>query len=141
MIDVRRSNHPVHVAGAQRVRRLVFGEEQGIPTDTDLDGLDPIADHVVALDGDDVVGTCRVLVAGDRAKLGRMAVLPAHRGQGLAARMLVEADAIAAEQGAAVITLQAEVTAESVYARAGYVRTGEPYEQWGMEHVAMEKRI
>ena len=45
--------------------------------------------HVVALAGDRVVGTLRVLVDGARAKIGRVAVARDYRRRGIAHRMML----------------------------------------------------
>ena len=52
-----------------------------------------------------------------------MAVAPSHRGRGLAAELLVEADARARELDAQRIALAAQLSAQALYERAGYART------------------
>ena len=39
----------------------MFAEEQGVPVEADRDGRDPEALHLVAVDNEDVVGTCRLV--------------------------------------------------------------------------------
>jgi predicted GNAT family N-acyltransferase len=63
---------------AYAVRHQVFVVEQAVPPELERDEFDAIAVHLVALRGDDVVGTLRIVVGGgSTAKIGRMAVLAA----------------------------------------------------------------
>ena len=69
---------------ALALRHRVFCEEQGVAVDLEADGRDGEALHVVAVSDGAVVGTCRLVLDGDTAKLGRMAVEPEARGRGSA---------------------------------------------------------
>ena len=64
---------------AYGVRRTVFQDEQGVPPELEFDDDDERAVHVIAEADGTVVGTGRVVVHTDHAKIGRMAVLPAWR--------------------------------------------------------------
>ena len=60
------------------IRRTVFIIEQAVPEEIEIDGLDPVARHVLAyLDGNPV-GTGRITPDG---RIGRMAVLAECRAQ------------------------------------------------------------
>ena len=125
------------------LRRRVFCGEQGVSEAEELDGRDAEADHLVALGEDGtVVGTCRLL-AEDAAtlRLGRMAVAPEARGRGVAQELLHAAHAHARERGMRRMTLHAQLTARSVYARAGYAEHGEHFLDAGIEHVTMERDL
>ena len=127
--------------GQLALRRAVFVEEQGVPVEEELDEHDAGALHLVAVDGPTVVGTCRLLRAGDALKLGRMAVAPAARRRGIAARLLEEAEAHARAQGVRVIRLSSQLEARPAYERAGYTAYGERFLDAGIEHVMMEKTL
>ncbi|MDX6644071.1 MAG: hypothetical protein QOD76_2033, partial [Solirubrobacteraceae bacterium] len=71
---VRRARDAAERDAAVALRQRVFCEEQGVPRTLELDGRDGEAIHIVALRGGDVIGTCRVLLDGSTAKLGRLAV-------------------------------------------------------------------
>ena len=70
--------------GAINVRLRVFVVEQQIPAEEELDEADATATHAVALQGEQVIGTGRMLlVEGDEegtCRIGRMAVDQAWRG-------------------------------------------------------------
>ena len=107
----------------------------------DRDGRDPEAIHLVALERGRVTGTCRLLMSGSTARLGRLAVEREARGRGVAAQILAAATRVARDEGADRITLHAQTYAKALYERAGYVKTGEPFVEEGIEHVAMGKPL
>ena len=68
------------------VREIVFIVEQSVPVEIEIDEFDPVAQHVLAYDGDRPVGTGRITAAGPQGRMrriGRMAVLDAYRGRGV----------------------------------------------------------
>ena len=91
-----------------------------------------------------VIGTARLLGAtGGTARLGRLAVLPAWRGRGVASRLLRLLEEAALARGAAQIVLHAQIAVESFYARHGY-EAGEPrpvFIEDGIAHVRMSKPL
>jgi predicted GNAT family N-acyltransferase len=119
----------------------VFAGEQGVPVEADRDGRDPEALHLVAVEGDGVVGTCRLVFRGNVARLGRLAVEPSRRGGGVGTAVLREAERAARERGARRIDLHAQTYAKELYVRDGYVERGNPFTEAGIEHVSMEKRL
>ena len=141
MTEVRAARGDEELAAAFALRRAVFVQEQGVPLDEELDDRDADALHLVALDGADVVGTCRLLDDGDALKLGRMAVAARARRRGIAGRLLEEAEARARARGLARIRLSSQIGARMVYERAGYLAYGGPFLDAGIEHVMMEKAL
>jgi predicted GNAT family N-acyltransferase len=140
-VEVREARSDDEVSGALALRSRVFCEEQGVSFEADQDGRDSEATHIVAMDEGDVIGTCRLLFRGQVARLGRLAVEPERRGDGIGAAILREADRVAAEAGAESIALHAQTYAQSLYEQAGYRECGPPFVEEGIEHVAMEKRL
>ena len=69
-------------------------------TEADRDGRDHEAAHIVALDGERVIGTCRLVFRGEVARLGRLAVDATRRGEGIAGAILAEAERVARASGA-----------------------------------------
>jgi len=126
---------------ALALRFRVFCEEQGVDIDLEADGRDREALHVVAVSEGEVVGTCRLVMDDGTAKLGRMAVEPRERGRGVGAALLTGAEAEARAAGARRIALHAQTYAQALYARGGFQPSGEPFDEAGIEHVRMEKRL
>ena len=126
---------------ALALRHEVFCVEQGVAVNADRDGRDHEAAQLVAERDGRIVGTCRLLLDDGVARLGRMAVSRAARGQGVGALLLEEADRVAADHGADRILLHAQVAARGVYDRAGYVPVSGVFVEEGIDHVTMEKRL
>jgi predicted GNAT family N-acyltransferase len=68
-----------------------------------------------------------------------MAVLPAWRGRGVGRALLATVLEFARARGHRVARLSAQTQAADFYRRAGFVAVGDPYEEAGIPHVAMEK--
>ena len=126
---------------AMALRTIVFVEEQGVPLEEEIDGLDDQATQLVALDGGEVVATCRLLLDGTTIKLGRMVVAKERRREGIAAEMLRVADHEARLLGGEQIRLAAQTYARSLYEQAGYVSYGDPFPDAGIEHIWMSKQL
>jgi len=107
----------------------------------DRDGRDSESTHLVAIEGERVIGTCRLLFRGSVGRLGRLAVDPDRRGEGIAAALLALADRVALELGADAISLHAQTYARRLYLDAGYEERGPEFVEEGIEHVAMGKRL
>ena len=119
----------------------MFVGEQGVDSAADRDGRDGDALHLVALREGRLIGTCRVIVEDGVGRLGRMAVEPELRGQGIGAEILDEAERVSAAAGADRMRLHAQLQACSLYERAGYAAVGEVFLEEGIEHVTMEKPL
>jgi predicted GNAT family N-acyltransferase len=129
---------------AYALRREVFVVEQRVPEELERDEHDEgDADHVLALDpGGRCVAVGRLVPLDARTgKVGRMAVAAPLRGRGAGAAVLRELERIAAERGLSEIVLHAQLEAKGFYDRAGYVAEGDVFEEAGIAHVAMRKRL
>jgi putative N-acetyltransferase (TIGR04045 family) len=142
-VTIRWARGDEDVAAALELRERVFCEEQGVPREEELDGRDEHALHLVALAPDDgrVVGTLRLLIDAERAKVGRVAVAREWRRHGIAARMLALALEAAPEHGCTRVRLAAQLSATSVYERAGFAVESEQFEEAGIPHVWMGLRL
>ena len=140
-IEVRLAGTATEVAEAMALRQRVFCGEQGVSLEAERDGRDDEALHVVAYEDGRLVGTCRLLLTGDEAKLGRMAVEGSARGRGVGRAVLRAAERSVAERGGRRVKLHAQRSVESLYARAGYSAYGEPFVEEGIDHVAMRKDL
>ena len=121
------------------VRRGVFIDEQGVPAALELDGQDADATHFIAMDAaGEPLGTARLLADG---QIGRVAVVPEARRQGIAGRLLARAIAAARRRGDAGVWLNAQVDALGLYERAGFQAVGETFEEAGITHLRMERSL
>lgn len=76
------------IALCRHLRRVVFIEEQGVSEADEVDDLDDIALHLLALVGGVAVGSARLLVHGEVGKIGRVCVLSQARGSGIGAALI-----------------------------------------------------
>jgi predicted GNAT family N-acyltransferase len=134
---------PEELRDALRVREQVFCVEQRVPREMEIDGHDETALHLLALDpeAERVIGTLRLLLDGDVAKVGRVAVERDWRRRGIASRMLDLALARARERGCRQARLAAQLDATGLYERAGFIVESDPFEQAGIAHVSMSRRL
>jgi len=124
------------------LRTRVFVEEQGVPPEIEQDAADGTAVHVLSRDpAGRVVATGRLLVRGSTATIGRMAADPSVQGRGHGAAVLAELHRQAVLRGVTEVELHAQVTARGFYERAGYVAVGDEYEEAGIVHVTMVRRL
>ncbi|WP_299876809.1 GNAT family N-acetyltransferase [uncultured Sulfitobacter sp.] len=122
------------------LRRVVFIEEQNVPEPDEIDGLDPDCLHLLAVDGATPVGTARILIEGDMAKIGRVCVLKSHRGTGLGAA-LIRAALGAAQGQATQAMLGAQIHALGFYEKLGFMATGPVYDDAGIPHRDMVRPL
>jgi predicted GNAT family N-acyltransferase len=142
-IPIRWATGPDDLRGAVGVREQVFCREQGVPRAEEIDGLDDGALHLLALrpDGRRVIGTLRLLVGASEAKVGRVAVERDWRRRGIASRMLDLALLRARERGCQRARLASQLGATGLYERAGFTVESEPFDEAGIPHVWMGRRL
>jgi ElaA protein len=122
-----------------RLRVDVFVVEQDCPY-PDLDGQDLLDDtvQVWAHDDGELLGCIRVLRADSgHPAIGRVATSAAARGRGVAGALI--AHGITLCRPDATIHLHAQAHLEQWYARFGFERAGEDYDEDGIPHVPMTR--
>ncbi|MDP1683296.1 MAG: GNAT family N-acetyltransferase [Burkholderiales bacterium] len=120
------------------IRTEVFIHKQHVPAELEWDGEDPRAIHALATDlSGNPIGTARLLLHGELAHIGRMAVLPAWRGQGVGARLLLLLMDEARQRGAGSVFLNAQTYAVPFYERFNFVREGTEFLDAGIPHYRM----
>jgi predicted GNAT family N-acyltransferase len=89
------------------------------------------------------VGTGRLLRGSPEARIGRVAVLPAWRGQGVGKRLMILLEEAARASHAATVSLHAQTRAMTFYERLGYrvEADGKPFDEDGILHVRMRKSL
>ena len=128
---------------AAQIRTEVFVHEQKIPVELEWDESDQTALHAVAYNGlGQAIGTARLLDTSLKtAKVGRMAVKRVLRGSNIGRDLLSVLTDSAKLGGKHEVVLHAQCSAQSFYARAGFVVTGEPFEEVSIPHIEMFKSL
>lgn len=125
---------------AKAIRKAVFVEEQGFHNE--FDRTDDVSLHIVAYDGVEPVGVCRIFP--DRNKtwtLGRLAVLKPYRGQHLGANLVAKAEETARNHGADRLTLHAQERVADFYKSLSYRDMDIHDEDEGCPHMWMDKPL
>ena len=123
---------------ASPIRFEVFVREQRVPAQIELDEHDAVCVHALAFEGEDAIGTGRLLPDGH---IGRMAVLKQWRGRGIGAAILQALIQAAARRGDREIALSAQVQAIEFYRAHGFEPVGEVYQEAGIAHQAMVRAL
>ena len=134
---------------ALAIREIVFIEEQSVPESLERDAEDATAWHVLALMGGHAIGTGRLVELpqapegekGRWGRVGRMAVLGAYRKTGVGKKLLDALEAEARERKLVGIMLHAQLTAMDFYKHHGYEPHGAVFEEAGMPHLEMKKKL
>lgn len=121
------------------VRRTVFIQEQNVSEAEEIDGLDDSCLHILAVQNDVPVGTARIVIKENIAKIGRVCVVPNLRGTGLGAAIMREAMAVCKSQlGVQKAVLGSQIHAMGFYEKLGFQAFGTIYLDAGIEHGDME---
>ena len=124
------------------LRRIVFIDEQNVPVEEEIDEYDKIAVHLLAQDENGPLGTARIVVDDEIAKIGRVCVLSSARGQGLGIGLIRKALQIAANMdGVKQVKLGAQVHAIGFYEALGFTAIGPVYLDAAIEHRDMVQPV
>ncbi len=134
---------------ALAIREVVFIEEQQVPETVERDAEDAKAYHVLAMQGGHAVGTGRLVMlpsppegeSGVWAQVGRMAVLQSNRKGGIGSLLMNALEEEARRRRVHGILLHAQLAAMDFYKRHGYQPHGAVFEEAGMPHLLMKKKL
>jgi len=120
------------------IRYEVFVDEQNVPEELEIDGLDGEAKHVLAFVDEVPIGTGRILSDGH---IGRVAVLKKYRGQGSGKLIMKELIKWAQDMNLEKVWLSSQLHAHSFYLDLGFVCVGEIYKEAGIDHIKMYRAL
>lgn len=130
------------LAACLALRRTVFIEEQRVPEDREIDGLDDGALHLLATQDGQPIGSARILLSGETGKIGRVCVLPQARGTGLGAALIRAAlDVLRVQPGITRAKLGAQTHALGFYEKLGFTAYGPVYDDAGIPHRDMTRDL
>ncbi len=123
------------------IRGAVFVAEQGVPIEEEQDARDQDADHLLARVDGVAVGAARLVAEDGQGLLGRLAVLPRARGDGMGAALVRAVEERARERGLAAIELHAQTHVVEFYEKLGYVAYGAEFMDAGIPHRHMRAEL
>jgi predicted GNAT family N-acyltransferase len=141
---VMKAELPEDVAKCFAIRHTVFVEGQNIDAMIERDDWDnnPKSWHMLALLNGAPAGAVRVIFPDAvTAKIGRLAVLPEARGQGLSRDLMAQILDDLPAHGVKKVKLSAQAYLENFYHTLGFETIGAPYQEVGIDHVLMEKTL
>ena len=119
------------------IRKTVFVQEQEVPLELEIDGLDPEAEHFIAyLDGEPI-GCARVRTKNNFAKLERIAIIKKHREKGYGkelAKFLID---YCKKRGFDNIYLHSQIDVVGFYKKCGFKTRGETFLEADIKHIEM----
>ena len=127
-----------HTEDICAIRYEVFVDEQNVPEELEIDGLDGEAKHVLAFIDGVPIGTGRILIDGH---IGRVAVLKNYRGHGIGKLIMKELIKCAQTKNLEKIWLSSQWHAHSFYLDLGFVCVGEIYKEAGIDHIKMYRLL
>ncbi|MBV9849542.1 MAG: GNAT family N-acetyltransferase [Armatimonadetes bacterium] len=134
---------PEDRAACFAIRERVFVQEQGVALDLEMDEWDAVATHFLLRDGQtgEPLATARLLNKDGLAKIGRVAVLAPARGRGLGMQIMQAVLAEARRLGFSEAVLDAQTYALPFYARLGFAPEGDEFDEAGIPHYTMRRRL
>jgi len=120
------------------IRYEVFVDEQNVPEELEIDGLDGEAKHVLVFVDGLPIGTGRIL---DDGHIGRVSVLKDYRGFGIGKLIMQELIKWAQDMSLEKVWLSSQWHAHSFYLDLGFVCVGDIYKEAGIDHIKMFKAV
>jgi predicted GNAT family N-acyltransferase len=127
-----------------QVRYLVFVEEQSVPYELEQDEFDVLATHALVTDQNKPVATGRAYIDEQEpeiARLGRVAVLPEYRRQGIGRNVMNKLLEQIRIWSCKQVKIHAQLQVEKMYEKLGFKRCGSEFEEAGIMHVEMMLKL
>lgn len=118
------------------IRKTVFVEEQNVPLDLELDGLDSVSKHLIAYSDEEPVGCARLRI-NERARLERVAVLKQCRHRGFGKQIVNYVLDYCKNNNIYEIYLHSRIDTAGFYKKLGFKTRGKNFFEAGIEHIEM----
>ena len=143
MVEVKVGSWAEQAAAALPLRHAVFAQEQGIAAGLMSDAADATALHASALNrfGSTVASGRLLQPQPGLGQIGRMVVHAGVRGAGFGQVVLQALTDAACARGDTALLLHAQIGAVGFYRRAGFVEEGPVFEEAGVAHQTMRRRL
>lgn len=141
MVCVPRVLASTEFAEALRLRIEVFVKEQGVPYEEEQDHDDATAWHLGVFEGKQLLGTARLVIHKDNGRIGRVAVKKDYRSQGIGLALMHKALDLCLDFSLARAYLSAQVSVLPFYEKLGFVPYGTIFDDGGIPHQYMERRL
>jgi len=138
-MEVIKATNQEHFVDALRIRAHIFVGEQKVSVEEEIDDYDRHVPIFIAYDGEKALGTGRVIIESDYAKIGRVAVIKESRNSGIGKELILSMMTYLKENTDVLeVRLGAQVSAQSFYEKLGYEAYGPIFQDAGIEHISMK---
>ncbi|MDI9413190.1 MAG: GNAT family N-acetyltransferase [Bacillota bacterium] len=141
MTTIYRKLSPQELSQSMAIRIKVFVEEQNVPMEEEKDGYDDIAQHFGIFLDNVMIGTGRLIISGDKGKLGRIAILKEFRGKGYGGKLIKTMITEGTKYGLTEFILGAQLQAIDFYQKLGFEAEGEIFQDGGIPHRTMRLKM
>lgn len=122
----------------QTLRLEVFVHELNVPVELELDAFDAVAHHLILQKEAVTIGTLRIIIKNHTiAKIGRVAITPRLRHQGLGQWIMQAAISYCKNLGIHHICLNSQAYITEFYKKLGFSCEGEVFMDAGIVHQHM----
>lgn len=138
MIRVETTEFEPYADSIKAIRFEVFVDEQNVPPELEIDGLDPECLHALAFAEGTPIGTGRLLKDGH---IGRVAVLASYRNQGIGTLIMKSLVDAARNRSFQSVILSSQAQAIPFYEQLGFLTQGPIYQEAGIDHIDMALKL
>lgn len=140
-LKIRKVKNKSKLDKAFEIRTTVFVEEQNVPIELEIDGLDPEAEHFIAYLNGKPIGCARIRIKNNFAKLERIAIIREHRNKGFGKQLTKFLIDYCKQKKLDEIRLHSQIYVSDFYKKLGFKQFGENFFEAGIEHVEMWMKI
>lgn len=125
------------------LRYKAFFQKLNLERDIVLDNREDGSLHIIALEGEKVIGCGRLSLTPEEIQISQIAVEESMTGRGIGSSIMERLLFKAEEQGAQTIYLDARVESQEFYVALGFQSIGSPFpsKKTGIPHIKMEKQL
>ncbi len=144
MITVNKISSPEDFSSSRKIRYQVFVIEQQVPAEEEIDEYEDVSIHFLAILNGIPSGTARYRITDTGVKLERFAVLNEYRGKGIGSALVevvLEDINKNPRTSGKTLYLHSQMDAIFLYAKYGFQKTGELFDECGIMHSKMIKSL
>tara|TARA_Y100000590_G_scaffold373132_1_gene436668 strand:+ start:382 stop:816 length:435 start_codon:yes stop_codon:yes gene_type:complete len=121
----------------RNIRKIIFTNELGISQSELFDNYDEICDHFLIFDGQNVVGSVRIIIFNEKIKLERMAIFKEFRTREYGKNCILQLIEYYSSLGFSKIILDSIYSVRGFYQKCGFTEEGDVFQRVGIDHIRM----
>ena len=120
-----------------KVRKIVFIQEQNVPSQIEFDGLDKESIHVIIKLNNKTIGCARIRTINGNVKLERIVILKEFRGKGFGKKLVEYLISYCKQIEPKEIIIYAQYNLKDFYRKFGFKTRGNTFMEAGIKHIEM----